>query len=143
MLYMPRRPKYFADASKLFRRRVQRFRRRVQRFHRRRGNAADATSYPDDSAFLAHTTEELKTTIDILSEAKDQSIGLSINSRYSKIIDQPAPGNLEGPPDCKISGTTLEFVEHFLHLGSLLSQKVTLKQKFNTIFVVPEHSSGN
>ena len=34
-----------ADASKIFRRRVQGFRRRVQKFHRRRSNGADATSY--------------------------------------------------------------------------------------------------
>ena len=42
----PMSPKYVADASKIFSRRVQGFRHRVQRFHRRRSNAADAINYP-------------------------------------------------------------------------------------------------
>ena len=63
--------------------------------------------YADDCAIFSHTAEELQTSLDILTEAY-HSIGLSINIRKTKIICQSAPGNIEGPPDIKIYGITLE-----------------------------------
>ena len=41
--------------------------------------------YADDCAILAHKTEELQTSVDLLTEAY-QSLGLSINIRKTKII---------------------------------------------------------
>ena len=69
--------------------------------------------YAYDCATLVHTAEKLQTSLDLLTEAY-QSLGLSINIRKTKI---------EGPPDIKISGTTLEVVEQFPYLGSHLSKK--------------------
>ena len=62
--------------------------------------------YADDCAILVHTAEELQTSLDLLTEVY-QSLRLSTNIRKTKIIYQSAPGNVEGPPDIKISGTTL------------------------------------
>ena len=50
--------------------------------------------YTDDCAILAHTAEELQTSIDLLTEAY-QSLGLSINIRKPKIIYQSVSGNIE------------------------------------------------
>ena len=88
--------------------------------------AAIYLQYADDCAILAHTAEDLQTSIDLLTEAF-QSLGLPINIRKTKIIYQPSPGKIEGPPDIKISGTNLEAVEHFPYIGSHLSQKTTIE----------------
>ena len=82
--------------------------------------------YADDSAIFAHIAEELQTSIDLLTEAY-QNLRLSINIRKTKIIYQSSLGNFEGPRVIKISGTTLEVVEHFPYLESHPSQKATTK----------------
>ena len=82
--------------------------------------------YADDCAILAHSAEELQSSLDPLTEAY-QSLGLSINIRKTKVIHQPTPGINEGPPEIKVSGGILEVVEHFQYLGSHLSQKATIK----------------
>ena len=76
--------------------------------------AFNELQYADDCAILSHTAGEHQTSLDRLTEAY-QSLRLSAKIRKTKIIFQPAPGNIEGPPDMKISGTTLEVVEHFPH----------------------------
>ena len=81
--------------------------------------------YSDDCAILAHSVEELQTSLDLFTGAY-QSLGLSINIRKTKVIHQPTPGINAGPPKIKVSGGILEVVEHFLYLGSHLSQKATL-----------------
>ena len=81
--------------------------------------------YADECAILilAHTAEKLQTSLDFFTEAY-QSLGLSINKK-TKVIHQRTPGINAGPPEIKVSGGTLEVVEHFPYLGSYLSHKAT------------------
>ena len=61
------------------------------------------------------SVEELQTNLYLLTEAY-QSLELSINIRNNKIIYQSAPGNIGEPPDIKISGASLEVVEHIPYI---------------------------
>ena len=77
-------------------------------------------------AILAHSAEELQTSLDLFTEAY-KSLGFSINIRKIKVIHQPIPGINAGPPEIKVSGGILEVVENFLYVGSHLSQKATIE----------------
>ena len=87
--------------------------------------AALDLQYADDCAILVHSAEELQTSLDLFTEAY-QSLGLSINNRKAKVINQPTPGINAGPPEIKVSGGIVEVVEHFPYLPSHLSQKATI-----------------
>jgi hypothetical protein len=84
----------------------------------------------------------LQTSLDLLTKAY-QSIGFSIIIRKTKIIYQSALGSIEGPPDIKISGTTLEVVEYFPYLGSCLSQKSIIESYIQLQICCAAHPSGN
>ena len=80
----------------------------------------------DDCAILVHSAEELQTILDLFTEAY-HSLGLSINTRQTKITHQPTPGINAEHHGIKVSGRILEVVEHFPYLGSHLSQKATIE----------------
>jgi len=78
--------------------------------------------------------------IGLLIEAY-KSLGLSINIKNPR--SYTAPDNIEGTPDVNISGITLEVVEYFPYLGVIYPRRRPLKQKFNTVYAVTAHHSGN
>ena len=73
----PTRPKDFADASKLFH-------RRIQGFHRRRGNAADATNYPERDLRHRHSADSQPCVEE--KPACDFNISLTLKTAISNII---------------------------------------------------------
>lgn len=76
--------------------------------------------YADDNAAAAHSPAELQESVDNFHSAYS-CFGLTVNKAKTKILAQPRPG--ENPPNVNITmdGTTIECVEHFPYLGSILS----------------------
>ncbi|XP_076067702.1 uncharacterized protein LOC143040495 [Oratosquilla oratoria] len=80
--------------------------------------------YADDNAAVAHTHAELQQSVDNFHAAYT-CFGLTVNKAKTKILAQPRPG--ENPPATNITmdGITIECVEHFPYLGSILSTQST------------------
>ncbi|XP_076033004.1 uncharacterized protein LOC143020466 [Oratosquilla oratoria] len=80
--------------------------------------------YADDNAAVAHTHAELQQSVDNFHAAYT-CFGLTVNKAKTKISAQPRPE--ENPPATNITmdGTTIECVEHFPYLGSILSTQST------------------
>ncbi|XP_068247466.1 uncharacterized protein [Palaemon carinicauda] len=76
--------------------------------------------YAEDNAAVAHTQAELQESVEN-SHASYTCFSLTVNKAKTKILAQPRPG--ENPPVTNITmdGTTIECVEHFPYLGSILS----------------------
>ena len=77
--------------------------------------------YADDNAICATSELALQQIMDAFARAYSR-LGLDINTRKTKVLFQPAPGDLNPrEPAVTLNGETLENVAHFPHLGSFLS----------------------
>lgn len=81
--------------------------------------------YADDSAVCAHSAVELQSIIDIFAEAYAK-FGLSVNHSKTKVLFQPIPHTCPPTPVIKVDDISLEVVEQFQYLGSLLSQNMKI-----------------
>uniref|UniRef100_UPI00398F341F uncharacterized protein n=1 Tax=Pristiophorus japonicus TaxID=55135 RepID=UPI00398F341F len=75
--------------------------------------------YADDACVCAHLEAELQTIVNTFTEVYE-SMGLTLNICKTKVLYQPAPATQFCPPITKIHDKTLNNVNHFPYLGSLL-----------------------
>ncbi len=76
--------------------------------------------FADDCALLTHSETTLQHIINCLSSAT-KAFGLTISLKKTEVIYQPPPRGSHIPPEICIDGTTLNAVDHFTYLGSVIS----------------------
>jgi len=81
--------------------------------------------FADDCALIAHTQEALQLIVNRFSEAA-KSFGLTISLKKTEVMFQPPPGNAYCSPQIKIDNTSLNAVEKFTYLGSVISNDGTV-----------------
>ena len=81
--------------------------------------------FADECALLAHTEVALQNPVDHFSEAS-KAFELTISLKKTEVLFQPAPLQNYTPPHITIDGTTLNSVEHFTYLGSVMSNDATI-----------------
>ncbi len=86
--------------------------------------------YADDNALVALSEEDIQCTLSIFAKAYKQ-LGLAINIKKTQILHQPPPNSSTPvlPPNISIDNTSLENVDHFPYLGSLLSSKAVIDEE--------------
>ncbi len=78
--------------------------------------------YADDNALVALSEADLQSIMDAFARAY-QLLGLDINIKKTQILYQPAPDTHPKVPAIHVDNNTLENVDHFMYLGSLLSTR--------------------
>ena len=86
--------------------------------------------FADDCALLAHTEVALQNLVDHFSEAS-KAFGLTISLKKTEVLFQPAPLQNYTPPHITSDGTTLNSVEHFTYLASVMSNDATIDKDLN------------
>ena len=81
--------------------------------------------YADDNALVAHSEADLQSILDAFARAY-WLLGLDLNIKKTQVLHQPAPGTHPQPPTIHVDGNTLENVDQFAYLGSLLSTRPTI-----------------
>ena len=87
--------------------------------------------FADDSALGATKEQEMQQGMDGLSSACD-NFGLTISTKKTEVMYQPAPGHQDQEPNISVKGQRLPAVEHFTYLGSTLSRSANIDQEVNT-----------
>ena len=86
--------------------------------------------FADDCALLAHTQEALQYIVNHFAEAA-KAFGFTISLKKTEVLHQPPPGGVYSPPQINIEGTSLNSVEHFTYLGSVISNDATVNKDFD------------
>ncbi|XP_060759866.1 uncharacterized protein LOC132870238 [Neoarius graeffei] len=81
--------------------------------------------YADDNALVALSEADLQSIMDAFARAY-QLLGLDINIRKTQILYQPAPDTPSKAPAIHVDNNTLENVDRFMYLGSLLSTRADI-----------------
>ena len=80
--------------------------------------------FADDCALNAGSAEDMQYSMDLFSNACS-NFGLTISTKKTKVMYQPAPKNLYQEPIVTVNGQRLATVDKFVYLGSTLSRSVT------------------
>ncbi|KAL1255575.1 hypothetical protein QQF64_013636 [Cirrhinus molitorella] len=83
--------------------------------------------YADDAALTSHTEVGLQQLVTCLSHACKE-FGLTISLRKTNVMAQ----GTESPPNIVIDGYTLEVVENFTYLGSIISSSLSIDSEINS-----------
>ncbi|CAI9717981.1 Hypothetical predicted protein [Octopus vulgaris] len=83
--------------------------------------------YADDNATPSRTADGLQRTADLYNTAYER-FGMQVNTLNTKTLIQPAPGQNSPLTNISINGRSLEEVEHFTYLGSILSKIPTCER---------------
>ena len=86
--------------------------------------------FADDCALNASDVHEMQVEMDSLSAACN-NFGLTISTKKTEVMFQPAPGNQYHEPKISVNGQTLQAVETFTYLGSTLSRTTTIDAEIN------------
>ena len=88
--------------------------------------------YADDNALVALSEEDLQSILSAFAKAYKQ-LGLAINIKKTQILHQPPPNSSipVPPPNISIDNITLENVDHFPYLGSLLSSQAVIDHEIH------------
>ncbi len=86
--------------------------------------------YADDNVIAAHSTEDLQGILNAFAKAC-RALGLKLNMKNTKVLHQCPPYQLAIQPNIKVDITTLEYVDHFPYLGSILSSKADTDSEVN------------
>ena len=81
--------------------------------------------YADDNALVAHSEADLQTILDAFARAY-RLLGLDINIKKTQILYQPAPDTPFHAPTIHVENNTLQNVDKFAYLGSLLSTRAVI-----------------
>lgn len=87
--------------------------------------------FADDCALNATSEADMQRSADIFSEACD-NFGLTISTKKTEVMHQPAPGKPYVEPNISIKGQRLNAVDKFTYLGSTLSRNVVIDDEINT-----------
>lgn len=86
--------------------------------------------YADDNAIVSHSPDELQSILNAFAKAYT-SLGLALNIKKTQVLFQPSPNQPLTQPTIKVHDATLENVDHFSYLGSLLSSKADIDSEVN------------
>ena len=86
--------------------------------------------FADDCALNASDVHEMQVEMDSLSAACN-NFSLTISTKKTQVMFQPAPGNQYHEPKISVNGQTLQAVETFTYLGSTLSRTTTIDAEIN------------
>ena len=81
--------------------------------------------FADDCDLNASTVEDMQKSVDKFSSAYS-NFGLTISTKKTEVLHQPAPGNLYIAPNITVDGQSLASVDKFRYLGSIISQNVNI-----------------
>jgi len=81
--------------------------------------------FADDCALNAGSEEVMQVSMDKFSSACD-NFGLTISTKKTEVMHQPAPGKPYQEPVIHVKGQKLQAVDNFTYLGSTLSRQVTI-----------------
>ena len=86
--------------------------------------------FADDCALNATREQEMQHEMDNFSSACD-NFGLTISTKKTEVLHQPAPGNSYQEPNITVKGQRLQAVDHFTYLGSTLSRSANIDAEVN------------
>ena len=81
--------------------------------------------FADDCALNAASEADMQCSVNLFSSACT-NFGLTINTKKTEVLHQPAPGRPYVEPSITVNGQRLNTVQRFSYLGSTLSQNVTI-----------------
>ncbi|XP_038077350.1 uncharacterized protein LOC119745200 [Patiria miniata] len=77
--------------------------------------------FADDCALNASSEQEMQHEVNCFSSACD-NFGLTISTKKTEVMHQPAPGKPYQEPHVTVKGQNLKAVDNFTYLGSTLSR---------------------
>lgn len=86
--------------------------------------------FADDCALNAATEADMQHSVAKFSDACD-NFGLTISTKKTEVMHQPAPGKRYVEPNIFINGQRLNVVDKFTYLGSTLSRNVVIDDEVN------------
>ena len=86
--------------------------------------------FADDCALNAGTAEMMQHEVDCFSQACD-NFGLTISTKKTEVLYQPAPGKPYIEPHIIVKGQKLQAVDKFTYLGSTLSREANADAEVN------------
>ena len=86
--------------------------------------------FADDCALNATSEADMQRCVDQFSEACS-NFGLTISTKKTEVMHQPAPGKPHVEPNIYIYGQRLNPVDKFTYLGSTLSRSVMIDDEIN------------
>ena len=86
--------------------------------------------FADDCALNAHSEPEMQRSMDLFSAAC-RDFGLTISTKKTEVLYQPAPGKVYKAPSIAVEGETLKPVQKFIYLGSTISANVSVDDEVN------------
>ena len=81
--------------------------------------------FADDCALNASTVEDMQKSVDKFSSACS-NFGLTISTKKTEVLHQPAPGNPYITPNITVNGQSLANVDKFPYLGSIIPQNANI-----------------
>ena len=87
--------------------------------------------FADDCTLNSTSEHNMQRSIDIFSNACD-NFGLTISTKKTEVMHQPAPGKPYIEPNITINDQRLNAVDKFTYLGSTLSRNVVLDDEVNS-----------
>jgi hypothetical protein len=86
--------------------------------------------FADDCALNAASEADMQHSVDKFSDACT-NFGLTISTKKTEVMHQPAPGKPYIEPNIIVNGQRLSAVNRFTYLGSTLSQNVVIDDEVN------------
>lgn len=84
--------------------------------------------FADDCALNASTESDMQASMDLFSNACTD-FGLTISTKKTEVMHQPAPKAPYTEPDINVNGQKLAVAEKFVYLGSTLSRTATIDEE--------------
>lgn len=97
--------------------------------------------FADDCALVAGSNKDLQDSMDHLSSACN-NFGLTISTKKTEVLYQPAPGKPYTEPTIFVNGQKLSAVDRFTYLGSTLSRAVHIDDEVNIRIVKASAAFG-
>ena len=86
--------------------------------------------FADDCALNAGSAEDMQHSVDLFSTACN-NFGLTISTKKTEVMYQPAPNKPYQEPTVTVNGQKLAAVDKFTYLGSTLSRCVHIDEEIN------------
>jgi hypothetical protein len=97
--------------------------------------------FADDCALNASNAADMQRSMDLFSKAC-KNFGLTISTKKTEVIHQPAPGKQSQDPGILVNGERLKCSERFVYLGSTLSIKVNIDEEVDARIAKASSSFG-
>lgn len=102
--------------------------RRLQAKTKVREDTALEFLFADECALNASTESDMQESMDLFAKACDD-FGLTISTKKTEVMHQPAPGTPYTEPNITVKGQRLAVVDKFVFLGSTLSRSVNIDEE--------------